>query len=285
VNLENNRKTPGIKNPKDLSNNPFSAPEGFWIRCDDCGHILQHNKLEENLFVCTECAHHFPVGARRRLEILADAGSLKEVDFSVESQDVLNFRDSKTYPERLGASQNKTKLKDAFVSVEAKIEKRPVQMGAFEFSFMGGSMGMAVGEKIARVFDRAYEKEQPAILILASGGARMHEGILSLMQMAKTVNALNRLKEKGIPYISLFTHPTTGGVAASFAFLADVCIAEPHALIGFAGPRVIQQTLNEKLPENFQRAEFLLEHGMLDSIVPRSEQRKFLARMLGFLLD
>ncbi len=283
--LENNRKTPGIKNPKDLVNNPFSAPEGFWVRCDSCGSILQHNKLEENFHVCTECQHHFSLGARKRIELLCDSSSMSEKDSDIEGRDVLNFVDSKSYGERMTASQSKTNLKDAFVSAEAKLFKRPIQVGAFDFSFMGGSMGMAVGEKISRVFDRGFQKKQPVILILSSGGARMHEGILSLMQMAKTVNSMNRFRDKKLPFISLFAHPTTGGVAASFAFLADICIAEPKSLIGFAGPRVIQQTINEKLPENFQRAEFLLEHGMLDCIVPRSQQRAYIHRMLSLLID
>ncbi|NCN27490.1 acetyl-CoA carboxylase carboxyltransferase subunit beta [bacterium] len=280
------RKTPGIKGPKEIEGkNPVVAPQGFWVKCPECSEILQQPKVGENLDVCPECEFHFRISARRRIELLCDPGAFVEKDTSLLTTDILEFSDSQKYPDRLKASRSKTRLNDAFVSGEGKVKGRSVQIGVFEFSFMGGSMGMVVGEKIARVFDRGTKKKQPVVLVLASGGARMQEGIMSLMQMAKTVAALNNFRKKQVPYIPIFTHPTTGGVAASFAFLGDVNIAEPNALIGFAGPRVIQQTLSEKLPPKFQRSEFLLEHGMLDGIVHRKELRPYLDRVLGFLMD
>lgn len=279
------KKTPGIKQPKDPSQSPFAAPEGFWIRCDDCHAILQQSIVVENLHVCTECKHHFRIGAYERLRTVCDVGTFTELDLELRPKDVLGFFDSKAYVDRIKASTNKTKMTDAFVSGRAKILGMPVSVGAFEFSFMGGSMGMVVGEKVARVFDRAYEEKIPAIIFHSSGGARMQEGILSLMQMAKATAALSRLNEAGIPYISVMTDPTTGGVAASYAMLGDFNIAEPGALIGFAGPRVIAQTINQKLPEGFQSAEFLLEHGMIDAIVFRKDLPNYLHRVLNFLQD
>lgn len=277
------KSTPGIKAPKDPNAKVFAAPEGFWIRCVECHAILQQSAVTENHQVCTECGHHFRMSGRKRIDLLCDNGSFKEVDFDLKPKDVLQFFDTKSYAERLKASTSKTRLNDAFISGSATLNSLPIEIGAFDFSFMGGSMGMIVGEKVSRLFDRAVKNRNPAIIVQASGGARMQEGLLSLMQMAKTTVALSQLKKLGIPYISVLTDPTTGGVAASFAMLGDVHVAEPSALIGFAGPRVIQQTINQKLPDNFQRAEFLLEHGMIDAIVPRFEMKNYLARMLNFL--
>lgn len=277
------KATPGIKEPKDPKTSPFSAPEGFWIRCGECHGILQHSMVEQNQHVCTECGYHFRIGARRRLEIVCDPGSFTEVDQELAPRDILGFVDSKPYGDRINSAAKKTRLNDAFIGGQARIKGRQVQIGAFEFSYMGGSMGMVVGEKVARLFDRALATKSPAIIFHASGGARMQEGILSLMQMAKTTASLAKLREAGLPYVSVLTDPTTGGVAASFAMLGDLNIAEPESLVGFAGPRVIAQTINQKLPEGFQRAEFLLDHGMIDQIVPRRELRGYLDRILGYL--
>lgn len=278
-------KAPGIKAPKDPKTSNFNAPEGLWIRCKNCHAILQRSLVEINLNCCLECDEHFRMGALGRIKMIADTGSINEFDSNLETVDRLEFFDSQSYPSRIERARKKTGLNEAFIAASATLDGREVQLGAFDFSFMGGSMGSVVGEKVARVFDRAYETRSPAIIFQSSGGARMQEGILSLMQMAKTTVALSRLKDAGIPYISVLTDPTTGGVAASFAMLGDISIAEPKALIGFAGPRVIQQTLQQKLPENFQRAEFLLEHGIIDAIVSRREMRQFLKRMLNFLCE
>jgi len=276
------RSTPGIRNDA-RAPSPFKAPEGFWTRCETCSAILQTEHVEANLNVCTECGHHFRIAARKRLVALCDEGSFQEVDADLIPKDHLGFVDSKPYPDRVRASVKKTGHNDAFVSGRGRLDGRDVELGAFEFSFMGGSMGTVVGEKVARVFDRAYERGGPGGIFHASGGARMQEGILSLMQMAKTSFSRSRLKERGLPYVSVMTDPTTGGVAASFAMLGDVQIAEPNALVGFAGPRCIGQTVKQKLPPGFQRAEFLLKHGMIDAIVPRPQMRGYLARILGFL--
>jgi acetyl-CoA carboxylase carboxyl transferase subunit beta len=281
---KNNKNTPGVKAPKDPNSTTFVPPEGFWIRCVECHAILQQNHVSANHQVCTECGHHFRMSAHKRIDLICDSGSFVEHDSQLEARDILEFFDSKSYKDRLKTSIGKTRLKDAFVAGTGKINGRTVEVGAFEFSFMGGSMGMIVGEKVSRLFDRAAAHKRPAIVFQASGGARMQEGLLSLMQMAKTTVALTQLKKLGVPYISILTDPTTGGVAASFAMLGDVQIAEPGALIGFAGPRVIQQTINQKLPDNFQRAEFLLEHGMIDAIVPRGEIKSYLSRVLQFLV-
>jgi acetyl-CoA carboxylase carboxyl transferase subunit beta len=286
MNSTNNsfRKTPGIKgNAKFEEVGVFKAPEGFWVRCPQCHSILQQEIVRRNAQVCTECGHHYRMSALDRIALISDEGTFKELDAQLEPRDFLGFFDSKSYQDRLAIAQKKTGLKDAFVSGEAKVKGRPVQVGAFEFSFMGGSMGTVVGEKISRLFERALQKRQPAVLFQSSGGARMQEGLSSLMQMAKTLSVLAKLNAEGIPYVSILTDPTTGGVAASFALLGDVNIAEPNALVGFAGPRVIEQTINEKLPKDFQRAEFLLAHGMIDNIVPRSELKSYLSRILGHL--
>ena len=277
------KSTPGIKSPKDPQSSPFSPPEGFWVRCESCQAILQQSLVSANLEVCTECNHHFRIGARRRIDLLCDPGSFVEKDTELKPKDPLGFFDSKSYAERLTVAAKKTRLTDAFIGGEAELKGKKIQIGAFEFSFMGGSMGMVVGEKVARVFDRALETRSPALLFHASGGARMQEGILSLMQMAKATASLSKLNQAGIPYISIMTDPTTGGVAASFAMLGDLNIAEPEALVGFAGPRVIAQTINQKLPVGFQSAEFLLAHGMIDAIVSRKDLRNYISKVLSYL--
>lgn len=276
---------PGIKTHKSEEPGPFKAPDGFWIRCEGCRAILRASAVEENLNVCTECNKHFRVGSVKRLQAFCDPGSFQEKDAELKPKDILDFFDSKPYIQRIEASIKKTRMNDAFVSGSATLFGRPIEVGAFEFSFMGGSMGTIVGEKVSRVFDRAYARRCPAVVFHSSGGARMQEGLLSLMQMAKTTVALSKMKEAGIPYFSVMTDPTTGGVAASFAMIGDVNIAEPEALVGFAGPRVIEQTINQKLPPGFQRAEFLLQHGMIDAIVPRRDLRAYIDRMSGFLFD
>ena len=257
---------------------------GVFRRCDECGATLKAEEFTENLEVCPECNHHYPMSAESWIELLLDPGSFEEHDTGLFSGDPLAFNDSKPYPDRVRATRKKTGVDDAMMIGGGTVEGRGVQIGAFVFRFMGGSMGSVVGEKIARMFERATERREPAILLSASGGARMQEGVLSLMQMAKTVSALGRLREAGMPFVSVLLHPTTGGVAASFALLGDVNIAEPRALIGFAGPRVIENTIRQKLPEGFQRSEFLLDHGMIDVIAQRREKRATIARVLGHLV-
>jgi acetyl-CoA carboxylase carboxyl transferase subunit beta len=267
----------------DLSEEKRSVPAGLFTKCPGCRETLDTASLEKNDNVCPQCQHHFPISAARRLEILLDPGSFVEADASIESVDPLSFRDSKKYSDRLRSARRSAGGADAFLAGSGRIEEIPVELGIFVFEFMGGSMGSVVGEKITRVFERALERKTPALVFSASGGARMQEGVLSLMQMAKTSAALGRLREAGLPYISVLLHPTTGGVAASFAMLGDLIIAEPKALIGFAGARVIQNTIRQRLPPGFQRAEFLMEHGFLDAIVPRKEMRATIARLLRFL--
>ena len=257
--------------------------EGLWIKCDGCGEIIYKQDVEKNLEVCPKCDEHFPLPVRRRLDLVLDPGTFVEHDVGLESTDPLQFSDSRKYRERLKASQKSAAEGEAFVSGFGRIAGRDVSIGAFHFGFMGGSMGSVVGEKVTRVFERATERRLPAIVFSASGGARMQEAIFSLMQMAKSSAALARFRQVQKPYISVLLDPTTGGVAASFAFLGDVIVAEPRALIGFAGPRVIEQTIRQKLPEGFQRSEFLLKHGMIDAIVHRKEMRDRLAQLLGLL--
>lgn len=261
------------------------VPKGLWVKCDHCGEIIYKKEVKRNLDVCPKCNYHFRISAATRIDITLDEGSFKEGDENLEPVDSLGFKDVKRYKERLKSAQKKCNIKDALVSGEAKIDGKKVMVAVFEFSFMGGSMGSVVGEKIARAAEKAAQVACPLIIFASSGGARMHEGVLSLMQMAKTSAALARLKEKGIPYISVLTDPTTGGVTASFAMLGDVIIAEPKALIGFAGPRVIEQTIGEKLPEGFQRSEFLLEHGMIDMIVERKNLKGVLSKILSMLTE
>ena len=280
------KATPGIKGNPKLEQAPvFKAPDGLWVRCPKCSAIMQQEHVQEHLGVCLECGHHFRITSSERIAMFVDEGSFQEKDANLEATDFLKFQDSKSYSDRLVAAKKKTGMQDAFLAGEATIEGRPVQVGSFEFSFMGGSMGTIVGEKITRLFERALEKRQPAIIFQTSGGARMQEGLSSLMQMAKTLGVLSKLNEASIPYISVLTDPTTGGVAASFALLGDINIAEPNALVGFAGPRVIEQTINEKLPEGFQRSEFLLSHGMIDKIVPRNEIQPYISKVLNILCE
>lgn len=259
------------------------VPEGLWTKCHSCGEIIYSKEVEKNLNVCPKCDYHFRISARKRLDMLLDEGSFVEFDADMVSVDFLEFKDSKSYQERIDAALAKGGSKDAIICGSGKIIDTPVQVAIFDFSFMGGSMGSVVGEKITRAIERGIAEQMPVIIFSSSGGARMQESILSLMQMAKTSAALAKLKEKGLPYISVLTDPTTGGVTASFAMLGDINIAEPKALIGFAGPRVIEQTIRQKLPEGFQRAEYLLDHGMVDLILDRKEMRGKLSSILKML--
>ncbi len=256
--------------------------EGLWTKCPQCGKPIWNADLEANLQVCPYCSNHFKIGARERIQMLLDPG-YEFVDGDLRSTDPLSFTDLKPYKTRLQQAQKKTGLNDAIVNAVGKINGLDVVVSAMEYSFIGGSMGAVVGETIARAVDRAYETRTPLIIVSASGGARMMEGIASLMQLAKISAALAKLDEASIPYISLMTDPTTGGVTASFAMLGDLNIAEPGALIGFAGPRVIEQTIRQKLPEGFQRSEFLLEHGFLDAIVSRKELKAYFANAIGWM--
>jgi acetyl-CoA carboxylase carboxyl transferase subunit beta len=259
--------------------------EGLWLKCESCGQIIWKKSLDENMQVCPKCEHHFRLDARARMAMLFDEGSYDEYDADLVSTDPLHFEDSKTYADRLAGMQKATGLSDALVSGAGALEGRRVHICAMELKFIGGSMGAVVGEKITRAIERGTERREPVIIISASGGARMQEGAISLMQLAKISSALMRLDEARVPYISIMTDPTTGGVTASFAMLGDLNIAEPGALIGFAGPRVIEQTIRQKLPAGFQTSEFLLEHGFLDAVVKRSEMKSYLARSLSFFCD
>ena len=258
-----------------------SVPEGVWIKCPQCDAQLYRNELERNMQVCPKCAHHMRIGARERLNFFLDPDSQQELSAQLEPQDPLKFRDSKRYRDRIVQAQKKTGEKDALVSVTGTLLGRPIVACAFEFAFMGGSMGSVVGERFARAASHATDNKMPLICFAASGGARMQEALFSLLQMAKTSAALARLGREGVPFISVLTDPTTGGVSASLAMLGDVNIAEPNALIGFAGPRVIEQTVRQKLPEGFQRSEFLLDHGAIDMIVDRRQMREQVADLLA----
>lgn len=261
-----------------------TIPDGLWTKCNKCDQIVYNKELVTNLKVCPKCGNCFPLTARERVALILDEGSAKELDASMESADPLEFLDGKLYRDKVKASQKKTGLKDAIWTGRGEIEGQPVALGVMDFGFMGGSMGSVVGERLARAAEHALENKIPLIIVSTSGGARMHEGILSLMQMAKVSSVLARLREASLPFISVLADPTTGGVTASFAMLGDLIFAEPGALIGFAGPRVIEQTIRQTLPEGFQRSEFLLKHGMVDRIVPRSELKKELKRAISFLL-
>ncbi|MBV8467333.1 MAG: acetyl-CoA carboxylase carboxyltransferase subunit beta [Burkholderiales bacterium] len=261
-----------------------SVPEGLWSKCSACEAVLYRTDLENNLEVCPKCGHHNAVSARRRLDLLLDAEGRFEIGAEVRPTDFLKFKDSKRYPERLDSARESSGEEDAMVVMQGAILTQPVVIAAFEFKFIGGSMGSVVGERFVRGAMTAIENNCPFICVSASGGARMQEGLMSLMQMAKTSAILTRLADKGLPFISLLTDPTMGGVSASFAFLGDVVIAEPGALIGFAGPRVIEQTVRETLPEGFQRAEFLLEKGAIDMIVDRRELRQKIAGLITLLM-
>ena len=256
--------------------------EGLWVKCEGCRQVIFRQELEKNLHLCPKCGYHFRLDARARIELLFD-GDYEEFDESLASTDPIDFVDSKRYGARLEAMQKATGLRDAIVSARGEINGRTVNICALELKFIGGSMGAVMGEKIARAIDRSLAERHPLVVISASGGARMQEGAISLMQMAKISCGLLRLDEAGIPYISILTDPTTGGVTASFAMLGDLNIAEPGALIGFAGPRVIEQTIRQKLPEGFQRSEFLLQHGFLDAVVKRTEMKATLTQAFEFM--
>ena len=277
------REKPGVEGTAEADKRVRT--EGLWLKCDSCGQIIWKKTLDENMQVCPKCEHHFRLDARARLAMLFDEGSYEEHDAELVSTDPLNFEDSKTYANRLEGMQQATGLSDALISGSGTLEGRTVHICAMELKFIGGSMGAVVGEKITRAIERGLARQQPVIIISASGGARMQEGAISLMQLAKISAALMRLDEAAVPYISIMTDPTTGGVTASFAMLGDLNIAEPGALIGFAGPRVIEQTIRAKLPAGFQTSEFLLEHGFLDAVVKRSEMKSYLARSLSFFCD
>jgi len=260
-----------------------SVPEGLWRKCPSCDAVLYRPELEKNLDVCLKCNHHLRINARRRLDLFLDPEDRQELGAELEPVDRLKFRDTKKYKDRLAAAQKDTGEKDALVVMQGRLKGMPLVASAFEFNFMGGSMGSVVGARFVRGAERALEQRIPYVCFSASGGARMQEALFSLMQMAKTSAALARLREEGIPFISVMTDPVYGGVSASLAMLGDLNVAEPNALIGFAGPRVIEQTVREKLPAGFQRSEFLLEHGALDMIVSRLEMRDRLASALSML--
>ena len=257
--------------------------EGLWEKCEGCRQIIWKKDLDANLNVCPKCQKHFRVDARTRLSMLLDNSQWEEADTNLSSTDPLAFVDTKAYKDRLAKAQKETELRDAIVNAEGTLDGKPVIVSSMEYRFIGGSMGAVVGEVITRAIERAIEKRRPLIIVSASGGARMMEGLASLMQMAKISAALAKLDDSGLPYLSVLTDPTTGGVTASYAMLGDLNIAEPGALIGFAGPRVIEQTIRQKLPEGFQRSEFLLEHGMLDAVVHRKELKPYIARALSFM--
>lgn len=260
-------------------------PDGLWTKCDGCGEIVHRKQLEQNFYTCPKCSHHFRIGSKEYFAILLDEGSFKEMDAKMRSVDPLNFVDTKRYGDRIKETMKKTGMYDAVRTGTGKINERPVAVACMDFGFIGGSMGSVVGEKIARVIDRARKKKLPLIIISSSGGARMMEGALSLMQLAKTSGKLAQLSDAGIPFISVMSDPTTGGVTASYAMLGDINIAEPGALIGFAGPRVIKQTIGKDLPKGFQRSEFLLEKGFVDLVVQRKDMKDTLSRVLSLLQD
>ena len=258
--------------------------EGLWVKCDQCRQIIWKKDLEDNFNVCPKCDRHFRIDARARLAQLLDDNHYEVFDANLASTDPLHFMDLKAYSSRLQQAKAETGLKDAVLNAQGKLNGRPVIVSAMEYAFIGGSMGAVVGEAITRAIERAADRRTPLVIVSASGGARMMEGVISLMQLVKISAALARLDDAKVPYISVLTDPTTGGVTASFAMLGDLNIAEPGALIGFAGPRVIEQTIRQKLPPGFQRAEFLLEHGMLDAVVPRPQLKSYIARALDFMM-
>lgn len=280
MNWREELKSPGIQTRLPRSDGGGAS---LWTKCINCGAILYHVEIEKNHHVCLKCNFHFVMPARKRIEFLLDEGSFQEFDSDLRTTNPLKFNDLKPYEERLKQSEKKTGETDAAIWGTGTLGSYPVSLAVFVFEFMGGSMGSVVGEKITRCIEKAADEGRAAIVVSSSGGARMQEGIISLMQMAKTCAALERLKKKGLPYISLLAHPTTGGVAASFAMLGDFNLAEPGALIGFAGPRVIEQTIRQKLPEGFQRSAFLLEHGMVDEIVERKNLKNYLSRIFKML--
>jgi acetyl-CoA carboxylase carboxyl transferase subunit beta len=278
------REKSAIQNPTPVDERRVRT-EGLWTKCGSCRAIIWKKDLESNWEVCPKCKHHFRLGARRRLELLLDEEPWTAHDADLLSTDPLHFTDIKPYAQRLLEAEQKLGMKDAIITAEGKLCGRPVTCCSMEFGFIGGSMGAVVGEKVARAIERSLAQRQPLVIVSCSAGARMMEGAVSLMQLAKVSSALGRLDEARVPFISVLTDPTTGGVTASYAMLGDLNIAEPGAMIGFAGPRVIEQTIRQKLPEGFQRAEFLLEHGFLDAIVSRKDLKSYIAQALGFFLD
>ena len=260
-------------------------PEGLWVKCDNCKEIIYKKEIDRNQAVCPKCNYHFRINAKARIAMLADEGSFTEFDANLGSMDPLGFKDSRSYPDRIRDSQQKSGLKEAVVIGRAAILELPVVLAIMDFSFMGGSMGSVVGEKIVRAAETALRERLPLVAVSSSGGARMQEGIFSLMQMAKVSAAVGKLKDAAVPFVSILSDPTFGGVTASFAMLGDFIIAEPRSLIGFAGPRVIEQTIKQSLPEDFQRAEFLLQHGLIDMIVERKDMRETLSSLLGHITD
>ena len=275
------RKEPALQTPAQEERSVRT--EGLFTKCPDCQQVIWKKELDSNLQVCSKCSYHFRMNARQRLELLMDNGQFQEFDEGLSSSDPLGFVDRKGYRERLQGAVKKTGRQEAVVNARGSLSGHPLVCSAMEYGFIGGSMGSVVGEKITRAIEAALDSRQPLIIVAASGGARMMEGVLSLMQMAKISAALRKLHEERLPYISLLTDPTTGGVTASFAMLGDLNLAEPKALIGFAGPRVIEQTIRQKLPEGFQRSEFLEEHGMLDAVVSRPQLKEFIADWLVFM--
>ncbi len=278
------RQKPSLEENPDPDGERNVRTEGLWRKCESCGQIVWRKAVEENQEVCPKCGHHFRIGAAQRLRQLFDDGVYTPYDADLRSSDPLGFVDSKPYTQRLQDMEKATQLPDAVICAAGKLNGRQVQICALELKFIGGSMGAVVGEKITRAIERSIAARNPLVIVSASGGARMQEGAISLMQLAKLSAALMRLDEAGIPYVSILTDPTTGGVTASFAMLGDLNIAEPGALIGFAGPRVIEQTIRQKLPEGFQRSEFLLEHGFLDAVVKRTDLKNYLAGTFSFFL-
>ncbi|MFO7890092.1 MAG: acetyl-CoA carboxylase, carboxyltransferase subunit beta [bacterium] len=274
------RITPGLKTQKKKK-----IPDGVWLKCDGCGEVVFKNKLALNNYVCTKCDFHFRIRSDKYIELLLDEGSFKETEANLKAVDFLNFKDRKRYKDRLKAATGKAGINEAIRTGFGSIGNFPVVFGVMDFAFIGGSMGSVVGEKVARAVDKAYENKLPLIIVSATGGARMQESILSLMQMAKTSSRLARFSDAGGLYISILTNPTTAGVVASYAMLGDIHIAEPGALIGFAGPRVIKQTIGEDLPEGFQRAQFQQDHGFVDMIVNRNEMKGKLIKILEFFID
>ncbi len=278
------REKKPIENPTPVDERRVRT-EGLWTKCNACRAIIWKKDLESNWEVCPKCNHHFRLGARRRIDLLLDDEPWTEHDADLASSDPLQFVDTKPYAKRLKDAQQKLGMKDAILTAEGRLAGRPVICCSMEFGFIGGSMGAVVGEKVARAIERSIAQKQPLIVVSCSGGARMMEGAVSLMQLAKVSAALGRLDEARVPFVSVLTDPTTGGVTASYAMLGDLNVAEPGALIGFAGPRVIEQTIRQKLPEGFQTAEFLLEHGFLDAVVARDELKGYIAQALSFFLD
>lgn len=272
------------KKKEDRGERKVKIPEGLWVKCDNCREIIYRKEIEKNLQVCPKCTYHFRLGARERIRFIADEGSFAEIDTDLTTGDPLAFTDTVSYPDRVLQSKQKSGLSEAVITGDAALFGRAVILAIMDFSFMGGSMGSVVGEKIARAAERAFEQRVPFITVSSSGGARMQEGMLSLMQMAKVSASIARLRETDILYISILADPTFGGVTASFAMLGDVIIAEPRSLIGFAGPRVIEQTIKQQLPDNFQRAEFLLEHGMIDLIVERKDLKSVVRTIISHFM-